>query len=251
VTFPRSHRPLPDVDAAIDELTGEQRRVVAHRWADRARNELTTSTCFAEIYRALVALEAPFELLATASRAVDDELRHAEICTFVAGRYAGAAVEMPRVAVFQPTRFHGCSPAQSQLLLVVLHSCLNEGIAVSYMQACLASARGTLARAAVREIMQDEVLHARLGWSLLATRSASDRDVVERALPELVAAMVPPWLDHAGYPDDLPPGHGSLRIAEGRATTIEALDQLILPGFEHLGIDARDARAKMNEFLAD
>jgi hypothetical protein len=249
--FPRSHRPLPDVDACVDELPVEQRRVVAGRWADRARNELTTSTCFAEIYRALVALEAPFELLGSASRAVDDELRHAEICTFVAGRYAGAPVEMPRVEVFRPTRFHGCTPTESQLLLVILHSCLNEGIAVSYMQACLASAAGPLARAAVREIMQDEVHHARLGWALLAARPASDRGVVERALPELVAAMVPPWLDHAGYPDDLPAGHGSLTVAEGRATTIEALDQLILPGFEHLGIDTREARARMGQLLAD
>src|SRR5450631_3927265 len=100
---------LPERDPAIDALCTEERAVLAQRWLGRAHNELCTSTTFAELYRGLVALEAPAALLATAASAVGEELRHAEICHAVAERYAGQGLRRAPATVTASPRFAGCS----------------------------------------------------------------------------------------------------------------------------------------------
>jgi hypothetical protein len=75
--------------STIEALCAEDRELLSRRWLDRAHNELSTSTTFAELYRGLVALEASSDLLAVAAAAIGDELRHAVICHAVAERYAG------------------------------------------------------------------------------------------------------------------------------------------------------------------
>jgi hypothetical protein len=224
---------LPDDTIAV--LAGDERRVLAERWASRAANELRTSTTFSELRRGLVLLDAPDDFVNRAERAVEDEVRHAGICRHVASRYAGSAIAEPSVEPTAPPRFAGASEREARVLHVVLHACLNEGFAVAYLGACLSAATAPLAHAAVRELIRDEVQHARLGWAFLAWISPADRTLVEEALPALVSHAETLWLDASGYPETLPPGHGCLDLSELRALVAHAHAELIVPGFRHLG----------------
>jgi hypothetical protein len=222
-------------DDSIASLAGGERRILAERWASRAHNELRTSTTFSELRRGLVLLGAPDELVGRAERAIEDEVYHAAICRHVASRYRGSPIAEAPCEPTEPPRFAGASEREARILHVVLHACLNEGFAVAYLGACLSAATAPLARAAVRELMRDEVDHARLGWAFLAWLSPADRGLVEEALPVLVFHAESLWLDVTGYPESLPPGHGCLDLAELRALVARARAELIVPGFSHLG----------------
>jgi hypothetical protein len=245
MSLDRSQWALPATDSTIQALGVQEREALGRRWLGRAANELTTSTTFAELYRGLVALEAPSELLATAADAVADELRHAEICHAVAERYADRVLRRSSVAATAPPRFAGCTAREARVLHVALHACLNEGVAAAYLGACLDEATSSLARSAIQALLKDEIHHARLGWAFLASVSASDRALVSAALPELLGEVTRLWLDEANFPAHLPQGHGCLSFSALQSCFADAIAELILPGFEHTGISTAAARAAL------
>jgi hypothetical protein len=241
----RSQRALPASDSSIEALSSKEREVISRRWLDRAHNELGTSTTFAELYRGLVALQASSALLSTAALAVGDELRHSEICHAVAERYAGRALPRSAGSVTATPRFAGCSEREARVLHVVLHTCLNEGVAAAYLGACLEEAESSSARSAVQSLLEDEIQHARLGWAFLASASASDRALVSAALSELTQEVARLWLGIANYPEALPRGHGCLSLAALQRVFADAVNDLLLPGFEHAGIATAPACAAL------
>jgi hypothetical protein len=245
MSLKRDQWTLPTTDLTIDALSFEDREVLSRRWLDRANNELGTSTTFAELYRGLVALEASSALLATAAKAVGDELRHSEICRAVAERYAGRALQRPAGLVTATPSFAGCSEREARVLHVVLHACLNEGVAAAYLGACLDEAESGSARSAVQALLEDEIHHARLGWTFLASANTNDRALVAAALPELMLEVARLWLHAADYPERLPRGHGCLSLEHVHRVFAEAMNDLILPGFDHAGILTAHARAAL------
>jgi hypothetical protein len=238
-------RALPTTDSTIDALCVEDRALLSRRWLGRAQNELGTSTTFAELYRGLVALEASSELLVVAAAAVGDELRHAEICHAVAERYAGQVLRKAPALVTAAPRFNGCSDRDARVLHVVLHACLNEGVAAAYLGACLEGAESDLARIAVKSLLKDEIHHARLGWAFLASANVNDRALVAAALPELMHEIARLWLSTVDCPEHLPQGHGCLGFVALRRVFMDAVADLILPGFDHAGIPTGQARAAL------
>jgi hypothetical protein len=229
-----ARRALPEQDETIDALSGPDRSRIAAVWEERARSELHAAAVFAAVSRSLFAARSPEELLWLASRAVCDEIRHSEICRYVASRYRGAPVERPALGPLVQPRLGAGAHA-------VLQGAINETIGSAFLSACLEDARGPLARAALRELAADETDHARLGWAVLAAAPAKGPtrlEVAER-LPALVRAAEDAWRARAAeLPESLPPGHGCL----DRSTLIQvveyALTELVLPGFAHLGIVA-------------
>jgi len=242
-----SHRPLPAEDPVIDALGADARRAVANRWAERADNELATSTTFAELYRGLVLLEVDTSMLGVAARAVEDELRHHLICRHVAERYGGADVPASRFRATGPPRFSGCTEREARILHTVLHLCLNEGVAAGYLGACLDEAEGPLVQGTIRDILRDEVVHARLGWTFVSALSPLDRTLVTEALPQLLSEIEAAWLSLVASTDGLPKGHGVIGPSEMRRVFGETLRELVLPGFEHVGVGTLPARAWLAE----
>jgi hypothetical protein len=238
-----THRPLPDDLGDVAFAVGE-REAVAAAWTSRARNELSTSGVFASLTRSLIALGADVALVRQAACAVVDEVRHAEICVHVARTYAPACDAPAPSELRDPPRF-GASEELDRWLFVVLQSCINEGVATGYLQRCLDEARTPVARAAVRDILSDEVHHARLGWSLLASGKAqsSVRADIAEALPTLLRMVTEAWTCPA--PDSPPPppvGHGIVALSALPEVVRTTYDELILPGFDSVGIDTRPAR---------
>jgi hypothetical protein len=244
-----SHRPLPD-DPAIGALGEDARARIASSWRGRARNELSTSTVFATLTRTLVGLGAPHEIVREAALAVADEVRHAEICVHVARAYLPSCPFPEHSPVVEAPPLSGRPDHQlAGVLYVVMQSCINEGVATVYLQRSLAEATFVLARAAVRDILEDEIRHARFGWSLLAgeTMRGPWRAGVGEALPTLLERVADAWISlYDAELAPVPAGHGTIDGDAMREVVRDAYEDLILPGFDRVGVDTRPARARLD-----
>jgi len=246
----RGAHPMTDDDPTINGLDDPTRQLLSVLWQRRAENEMRTSTVFANLYLALVHEAAHPTVLAIAAAAVADELRHAEIATKVAARYRGRPTALPAVTPLEAPLFDGCTAAESRLLFPILQSCLNETIAAAYLKVCWDQAAGPIVRGALHSILQDEIEHSRLGWAHLGSDRVNGamREMVGQALPQLLAAVVPQWLDDPGGDyARAPAGHGTLAPSVMVGLVREAIERIILPGFEHVGVDSRAARAWMTK----
>jgi hypothetical protein len=238
----------PDLaeDDAVRRLTPKARQRMAALWWRRAENELATSRVFAQLDRDLRLFGAASEVLEISARAVDDEVFHAELCAVAAEIYG----EEPRPLAppREPARpsFAVCSPRVHGALSAALHSAVSETMAVTYLSACLAQAQSRAARCVLKEILSDEVRHSRIGWAVLASPQLSTQDRVSIAgfMPGLLDLCVASWLAdiETDYPDGLPLGHGSIHHLDIVQAVKDALQGVILPGLEHVGIDATPAR---------
>ncbi len=242
-----SHRPLPE-DPGLAELGEAERRAVAEGWRRRARNEYSTSTVFASLTRTLVALRAPHEIILASARGVADEVRHAGICVRVARAYwpeiaapdASTVIEIPALEE---------SGGAGAIYFAIQQSCVNEGVATVYLQRCIDETSRPLARAALRDILQDEIHHARFGWSLLGSNvaTASVRSALAEVLPTMLERVAIAWIQGDG---DAPlasgspasRGHGLIAQATLGAVVREAFESLVIPGFDIVGVDTNAAR---------
>jgi hypothetical protein len=217
-------------------LSVAERTLIGTLWARRAESELTSGVVFANLCAALLTRGTTPSVRFLAARAVSDELRHAQICRQVAARYLDASVAFPKARPVRnpdPTEFHAGLVAT---LHVVLNCCLNESVAMVFLRTCLDAAESDLVRVALRELMREEVDHARIGWAHLACSEVSDaeRSAVGRALPRLMTETRRLW--SSDNPAEVPSGHGCLSASEIERVLDEAFADLIVPGFAHLGV---------------
>jgi hypothetical protein len=232
---------LPDDDGgAAAALSPGERELIGRVWTERAASETGAGAVFALVSRGLFdeGLEAPLSWLA--ARAVCDELRHAELCRHVAAAYLGSPPPRSAPVHVPEPRFQGSSRRTSRLLHAVLQSAINESIGSAFLRRCLEQAQSPLCEAVVRELLRDEIDHARLGWALLAWPGYGDaaRGDTQRLLPTLVGIARGRALERAAeLPASLPVGHGCLPGPEVTELVEEAIAELVLPGFEHLGYD--------------
>jgi hypothetical protein len=235
---------LPAEDPVIDALDTDQRQRIAHEWLRRAEVELTAATFTAQIVRGLLLDGAIPEVLDLAARAVADEVSHGRICHQVGERYLGAPAPPPRSRPAEEPIYGDCPPALSRLLALVMHSCINETLATVCLRDTMRRCHSPTARAATKRLLSDDLNHARMGWAHLASPfvDAEARHHVGRALPTLLRLGHEGWLHEprAAFDD---PAHGVLGPGGFPGPMTKAFEDLVLPGFEHVGVDTREARA--------
>jgi hypothetical protein len=243
-TFPAlsdaARRALPDEDPSIDALPTDVRERISEAWRVRAAAELSAGSVFAVIAHGLLSTDVSPEVTWIASRAVSDEIRHSELCLLLATRYAGREIPRPRARAVE-------AASGGPLLHAVANSAINEAIASVFLTASHEAASAPLAKAVLRELLTDEIDHARVGWALLGDpteRGADLRRDVETHLVSLVTVVRNAWLASASsVANDLPRAHGCLPGPEIAALVDEALREVVLPGMSHVGIDPRSALA--------
>jgi hypothetical protein len=234
--------PLPAPDHALAALTADERATAAAIWHGRAEAERRASDSFAHVAGALARLGAPAELRALADRAVDDELRHAAICAEVA-RALGEDRPVTRLALEVP-RHAGAPPALRDLLHVVGMCALNETCGSAFLLLCKEGTTGALASAAMRELLADEIDHARLGWAVLAAQARATRDLVARWMPALLDGTLRMWRRRPRRA--ITPAlvaHGCPAWDDVDAAVVGALRDLVVPGLDAAGVDPAPARA--------
>lgn len=247
-------RALPDHDPTIDALAPAARAVLAEVWARRAGSELAAGAAFAIVERELAELGAGADVLALAARAVADEPRHSELCRRLAEAYAGAPVApAPDPGDVDVPHHDGADATLTRHLHVVTMCCINETIACGFVEACLADATGPLVVAIHREHLSDEIQHARVGWAHLASPQvdAGTRAAIARWLPRLLEANLRHWEARiATLPAGGVPGHALPPVPALIAAARAAVDTVVLPGFDHVGIDTTAARAWFTRYTA-
>jgi hypothetical protein len=238
---------LPSFDPALDALDEASRKQLSALWLSRAHNEFRTSSVFADLHRTLLEFGANFEILGMSAAAVSDEMRHAAICRDVATRYAGTECAVHAVSAPASPIFSVCSARVARALYAALHCSVNETLAATYLGACLAEVESTVAKTALREIIQDEVRHARIGWAVLASDqlSPADRATISNTMPVLLDVCVSEWLRDIEdeFPDALCTGHGAIRHRGIASLVDDTLTNVVAPGLDHVRIDSTPARA--------
>lgn len=236
-----TRRPLPADDASPGALEPRDRAIAEEIWLGRAEAELRASGSFAYVSDVLAAAGAPAQLVGLARRAVTDERRHARICWQVACAFAGRELPAPRVLPVRVPRHDGAPPELRRVLHVVGMCCLNETTGNAFLELCRAGARGALVRAALHELACDEIDHARIGWAFVASPAVSDatRGALAAWLPELLADNLAAWRQRLVRPiDDALVAQGCPRADDVDAAVVAAMSELIVPGFERLGVRA-------------
>lgn len=229
-------------------LRDEERSVVASMWAFRARSENQAAARFARIADRLDALQAHASLRALARRSIEDERRHRDRCAGLAERFGHASlaaelIETPAPEV-APARL---APARRVTYELVAFCCLTESINAALLTRSFAVASEPDSRAAMREILADEVQHARLGWAYLAQQD--DRAWLREHFTTMLAATVPEELrDPRIQPDPSPAlrAHGVFARAELRELLIECVEEVITPGLALMQVDTEPIRAWMS-----
>lgn len=237
---------LPFGDPSVAALTPAQRVAIAGHWKHRARSELQVGRAFAAMVPLLRERRASAAVLDRLERGAEEEVRHSEICARLAETYAGEAVVRPQIDSVPLPRFDVGDDDLETALLVAGMCCVNETIATAWISACLAASQTPLATMANRIHLHDEIEHARVGWAHLASEAVSDatRAALGPCLPRLLEANAPGWeRDDASLPAEGVPEQGHLPAAVSRRIFIDAISDLVLPGFAHVGVDIGPARA--------
>lgn len=233
-----------ELDASA--LSPAQRRVVGESWKERMRQEHLAVGAFARIAHELAEQGCEPIVLELATKASWDEVRHAEICRKMAVALLGEE-EVPASwrGVPKIPAHEGASPEQRTLFHVTEMCCLSETLTGVCFTEMLARATNEIARAAIASLLEDELDHGKLGWAHLASRARAKATAgVAEALPALLDRTVGRALSRrSDEPDDRAlEAFGYLGPAAMREGVRRALFDVVLPGFETVGLDVRPAR---------
>jgi hypothetical protein len=238
-------RPLPERDAELEALAPAQRDQLSAIWLARAASEQRVAGAFEVVRDALQDLGSEPQLCALAARAVDDEHRHAELARQVASRFAGRELEPPARLTLVVPEHRGAPDRLRPSLHVLGHSAMNETFASAFLEAALGPCRAPYARASLRELLSDEVDHARIGWAHLAALRTEQRAELAPWLDSLVRANLKMWRDSGReYPSD--PAlhrHGAPSVEVVESALLGAVRDLIIPGLDQFGIPTRGLRS--------
>jgi hypothetical protein len=222
---------------------------IAAIWRGRASAEGSVHAYAQRILEDLREADAATKVLELADRMVRDEARHVGICLDVASRFAGRAVTAPAPRAIVDPLADVALPLRATLR-VVATSCIGESFASAWIDESGRLTRPAWLRDVLRKHLADEVHHARLGWAHLATTRVgeAERRAVAAWLPRLVEVNLHAWRTFdPRWPIEGFPDHGLPSHALTRDVVDQALEQLVLPGFDALGVDTAAVRAWLAE----
>ncbi|MEM7156928.1 MAG: ferritin-like domain-containing protein [Myxococcota bacterium] len=220
-------------------MEAEARAELARLWAFRCQSEHEARARFAWLEPRLAKHDAPKSVVDTATRAVEDEARHRGSCETMAKRFGhqGPTHRAHGLPQWGPTEL---TERQRTLYTAVTMGCVIESMNVTLLGETLRVAQDEQTLRVVREIMRDEVQHARLGWAYLAA-VADDADFLGPLLPRILAAAAGSELSEEAPEYLAVPSHGLLPANELRRLFYVTLQDVVLPGLSLHGIDVSAA----------
>lgn len=198
----------------------------------------------------LESIGTPSALVTMAQTASEDEGRHAEYCAELALHYRHPLLPAPaELSDIAPPRLS----LRHRVLYEVAASCLAESESSVMLVTLNQHTRDPAMRRLLRELSQDEVAHARLGWAVLAShRGADDLSFLARWIPWMLTTTAGDSFkrDTVGPEDATLVEHGVLPYSLRRKVFIDALEDVIFPGLEALAIDTTGSRAWLAKLVA-
>jgi hypothetical protein len=238
-----------DLDAAA--LGARGRAVVGASWRERMKQEHLAVGAFALLARELAEVGCDLVVLSLLTRASSDEVRHAEICRRFAVALMGEDEVPSRVRGLPKVPMHDEASAEERALFhVVEMCCLSETLTGVFLTEMLAVTTDSVARIAIESLLEDEIDHGRVGWAYLAERAAEGRTTgLSAALPRMLDRTFHAVFDAASRakPDDAKLERcGFLGMHASARIYARTLQDVILPGFEQLGIDVAASRKRIH-----
>jgi hypothetical protein len=234
------------VDDAVRALAPASRRLVAVTTARRAGLELQGAAAFTAATQAAIELRADTAIVDLCAKASVEEIEHSRIYLAMARSYAVEDVVAPRPQPIELPVYPDAGADGQNLLRLVGLCAINETMASAFLQCCLGGATAPAVRAGLTRVLEDEIRHARVGWTYLGSPDvgAAERRLVSLWLVMMLRAQWQAWSEQIA---NLPSGecveHGCPSAASIQAVAREAVLDLVLPGFARAGIDASAARA--------
>ncbi len=165
------------------------RRELAAAWTELGLMEHASVASFARFALHLLSLGAPPGLLEAATRAMQDETRHAQACFALASRYGQKAVGPGPLNVEGAL---GAGDWESIVLMAVHEGCIGETAAALEATEAAEHCIDAPTRQVLEQIAREEAQHAELAWRFVAwalTRSPSA--LTERVRRAFQAALTP------------------------------------------------------------
>jgi hypothetical protein len=226
------------------ELSQPERATLAAMWAFRARGERDTAAQYEVLADRLRAGGADAAVIARVAAAAADEARHHDVCAEMAALLqhpptGAAATKLPRIA---PHYLDGGARLAYEMVALF---CVTESINATLLLRSWQQAKDDATRAALHQLLADEVEHSRIGWGYLALE-VGWRDEIAAGLPLMLAAATHDdnFLAQAVPPITSPAlvAHGLLPQSALREVFLEAMRDVVLPGLELCGVATAQAR---------
>jgi len=231
-------------------LDDRDRAAAIAEWQARMVNEHVSARVFAQLIPQLMRAGVDADVQADVAAMVAQELRHGRLCAGVVEALGGAAV-MPLPALPDVPVHDDADPREAVLRNVVAISCLEETVAVALLETGRQLAQPPAIGAVLTEILRDEVGHARLGWKLAERLLPTCDRRVRARLSEYLVPAFRQLLERHWIPDEVPLANRhavpALGVDDARAASrlfLDVLGQVIVPGLEAHGLEARDALAE-------
>jgi hypothetical protein len=228
------------------------REVLASAWGARYRIETEASLRFGFLAGQLTRTGAPDKLVELAGNASHDETRHAAHCERLFRSYGGAELDpVTRLVEYAP---RALAPADRLSYEVVAQCCVAETQSMATLVTLLGAAESRELKSILHELARDEVNHSRLGWAYLAwARPRMDLAFLSPLLPGMIDGSAGPEIFTTGPAEADDPSllaQGVIPRSARRRLYVEALETVVLPGFDTVGVDTAAARTWLREKLA-
>ena len=247
--------PIPWARSTASQLTDAERARLAGTWMRRSEAEYLAVSTFSVLAIDLVAAMAPADVLSLCLRAGIDEVRHAEMCLRMAQIYSGEQ-RLPTPAMSSLPDDPQRPKLHQALANTMLVSCVSETYATTVLAETRDLTVDPVAQAVLTSIYSDEVMHARLGWSYLRhSIENGGQGVIEAAAEMLPRALrgVANIVERERPVGDVTPAvrdHGLMTPAEERVIFSTCVREVLVPGFEALGIPVGSALADYGDTWA-
>ena len=230
----------------IRSLNADEKRFVGQTWFARAQREAHLHLRFSSLFQALRAHQATPTVVTLAEQTANDCTKHSETYLSIAQEFGVEQVlpESKRMGPLAPTEL---SISERIIFELVALSCIQETLTGCLMGQIYQRAKYPRIRLTAHLAFQDEIWHSRLGWAHLG-------NVANQSSVAWLSPLVPSLLDLAQthelfMPDDPDQNaphmndYGELSYEQRRAIIKEALQTIVLPGLESMGIDIEGGRS--------
>jgi hypothetical protein len=227
-----------------DQLSDSERATLGAMWAFRARGEHEISAQYEALARRLETSGAGATVIARVVAAATDEARHRDVCADMAAHMhhppmTFSPTKVPRIA---PHTLNGGARLAYEMVALF---CVTESVNATLLLRSWQQSKDDATRAALHQLLADEVEHCRIGWGFLASEP-NWHDEIAAGLPTMLAAATH---DENFLAEPVPPAtspalvrHGLLPQRALRDVFLEAMHDVVLPGLELCGVATADAR---------
>ena len=197
----------------------------------------------------MMAADIPAEHIRAVASMVSEELNHASLCAGVLKGVGG--VPMAELPELPPVATHpGVEPLEALLRNILSICCMSETVAVALIGAERLESGPPAIEATLKQILGEEVGHARFGWRLLDELGPRINDTLRGDLSDYLVTALVHLCEHelAHLPPNSAPSvaAASVGVCDGndaRRLFFETIETVIVPGLEKRGLRGQDAWA--------